>query len=160
MDPIIAFATITFTAVIYSAFSLHMSRTFGNRKRLKEIQDEMNRINNRLKAAMKSGDEKKIKEAEEEQARLPSLLRESMVLQFKPLIITLPIFFLLSWSLRSVFNDFVIKLAFKIPVFIQHFERFPNWRDEFGALGWFILMLIFSGLALQALVGRRLDRRR
>jgi KaiC/GvpD/RAD55 family RecA-like ATPase len=40
---------ITVTAVVYSATSLYVTRIVGNRKRVKEIQDEMNRISNMLR---------------------------------------------------------------------------------------------------------------
>jgi len=81
-------------------------------------------------------------------------MSESMMLQFKPLLIMIPIFLLLSYVVKNVFPNFTIKLAFALPIFIQNLDRFPNWRDEFGPLGWFVLCLLFSGLLMQFIIDK------
>lgn len=153
-DATIAFFAISFTAIIYSVLSRQIQNRLGDRKRVKQIQDEVNAINKRVKEAMASGDERKQKESEAEQEKLSELLKESMMLQFKPLIVSLPIFFGVSWALRQLFPSFTLKLAFAIPVFIQNLERFPNWRDTFGPVGWFVLALLIAGLGVSAIVDR------
>jgi len=156
-DPSIAFFVITVTAMIYSVASLHITRTFGNRKRVKEIQAEMNRISAGLKKT-DYGTEAGRKEAENEQEKIPSLMTESMVLQFKPLVVVLPIFALLSYLIKTSFPYFAIKLGFPIPTFPYYvlllrfnviMEAFPNWRDEFGTFGWFTLCIVFFGIFIQ-----------
>lgn len=153
-DAAIAFFAITLTALVYSALSTYATKTLGNRARVAQVQAEMNRINNMMSEAVKKNDEGKKKEAEKEQTRIPSLMKESMILQFKPLIVTLPIFFVASWLLKELFPYFTIKLAFSLPIVIQNLDRFPNWRDTFGVVGWFILALIFSGLLMQFITGK------
>lgn len=160
IDATLAFFAISSTAVVYSALSTHITKTWGNRTRVTQIQAEMNRINNLMTEAVKKNDEKKKKEAEAEQAKIAGLMKESMILQFKPLAITLPIFFGLSWALRTLFPNFQIKLAFALPIVIQNFDRFPNWRDTFGVIGWFILALIFSGLLVQFIAGKIAEMRK
>jgi uncharacterized membrane protein (DUF106 family) len=151
-DPVLAFFAISITALVYTAASNIIMQRIGDRKRLKWIQDEVNRINKIVLEAAKSDDEKKKKEADELQAKLPDLLKESMVLQFKPLLISLPLFIIVSWGLRQLFPSFEIKLAFAIPVVVQNLERFPNWRDTFGVFGWFILTILFGGILMQFVV--------
>lgn len=148
-----AFIVITATALVYSVLSLHINRTIGNRKRVKEIQKEMNRISGLLKKADYQSEASR-KEAEVEQEKIPKLMMESMMLQFKPLIITLPIFIVLSYVMKNFFAGFFIKIAFALPIFIQNLDRFPNWRDEFGPLGWFVLCLLFSGIIVQLVIER------
>ena len=152
-DPTVAFFVITVTALLYSAMSLHISKTIGNRRRVKEIQDEMNRISAKLRKLDLNSESGK-KEAEAEQGKIPELMSESMMLQFKPLVIMIPIFLLLSYIVKNVFPTFTIKLAFALPIFIQNLDRFPNWRDEFGPLGWFVLCLLFSGLLMQFIIDK------
>jgi len=158
-NPNIAFFVITLTALIYSVISLHITRTLGNRKRVKEIQEEMNRISNMLKKADYSNETGR-KDAEKEQGRIPTLMMESMMLQFKPLIVTIPTFLGLSYVLKNFFPNFAIKLAFALPVFIQNLDRFPNWRDEFGTFGWFVLCLLLSGIIVQLVLDRSEKRRK
>lgn len=159
-EAIISFFAITCTAVVYTALSSHAQKILGNRDRAKQIQDEMNRINNIASEAMKTSDEKKKKEAELEQEKMGGLMKEMMILNFKPLIITLPVFYGLSAAMRSLFPAFQIKLAFALPIFIQNLDKFPNWRSEFGVLGWFILTIIFSGLLIQAITGKMLPAKK
>lgn len=152
-DSMVAFFAITLTALVYCAFSIHIARTWGNRKRVKEIQEEMNRISAKLRR-IDYNSEAGRKEAEEEQKRIPALMNESMMLQFKPLVITLPLFLVMSYVLKTLFSNFVIKLPFALPIFIQNLDRFPNWRDEFGPIGWFVLCLLFSSILMQIIIDK------
>jgi uncharacterized membrane protein (DUF106 family) len=165
-DSTIAFFVITVTALIYSAISLYVTRFLGNRKRVKEIQEEMNRISAMLKKADYATDAGR-KEAEKEQGRIPKLMSESMMLQFKPLLVLLPIFAVISYLVRTFFPYFAIKLGFSIPTFPYYwlllrfnFDAFPNWRDEFGTFGWLLLCVVFSGILIQIIVDRMEKMRR
>lgn len=153
-DPTTAFFAIAITALVYAAISNEMIKKLGDKKRVKHIQDEMNRINKMAIEVGKTGDEKRRKEAEEQQAKIPDMLKESMILQFKPLVVTLPIFFGVSWVVKQVFPSFEVKFSFALPIFIQNLDRFPNWRDTFGVFGWFILAIIFGGMLLQYVIGQ------
>ncbi|NYZ79561.1 DUF106 domain-containing protein [Candidatus Micrarchaeota archaeon] len=165
-DSTIAFFAITFSAVIYSAISLHINKTVGNRKRVKEIQDEMNRISGMLRKT-DYGTEASRKQAEAEQEKIPKLMTESMVLQFKPLLIILPIFAILTYFVRTTFPNFIIKLSFAIPTFPYYWlllrfnlDTFPNWRDQFGTFGWLLISVLVSGLLTQVVVDQIEKRRR
>lgn len=165
-DPTIAFFIVTVSAVIYSAVSLYINRTVGNRKRVKEIQAEMNRISAKLRKIDYSSDAGR-KEADEEQAKIPKLMSESMILQFKPLVVILPIFAVLTYLVRTSFPYFQIELGFSIPTFPYYwlllrfnFDTFPNWRNEFGTFGWLLLCVLFSGIIIQTVVDQMEKRRR
>ncbi|GEM_PF-6739627 len=49
-------------------------------------------------------------------------------------------------AVQNMFSGFVIKLPISLPIVIQNFEKFPNWRDTFGPNGWFWLCVVFAGL--------------
>jgi len=145
---------IAAAALVYYTISSYILTKTGSKQRIKEIQDEMNRINNRaIEAAKPNASESVKKEAEDLQAKMPELLKESMIVQFKPIIFTLPVFFVLIWLLKFAFPYFVVVLPFKLPIFIYNIQNFPNWRDTFGVTGWFILVTFFGGLALQYIAG-------
>lgn len=157
-DATIAFFVITVTAVIYSATSLYVTRIVGNRKRVKEIQDEMNRISGMLRKTDYSSEAAR-KEAEKEQERIPKLMSESMMLQFKPLIILLPIFAIMSYLIRASFPYMQVTLGFSLPTFPYYwlllrfnFDTFPNWRNQFGTFGWLLICVVFSGIIIQIAV--------
>lgn len=151
-EQIIAFFVIAITAMLYSVASIFITSKYGNKERVKQIQDEMKAINKEYTESLKSNDKKRIEKAEKEQARIANLLKESMILQFKPLIFTLPLLLLIPMILGNTFPDFVIQLSQPIPVFIQHLEQFPNWRSVFGSRGWFWVSLVFTSLAMQLIV--------
>ena len=102
MDPTLAIYGVVALALVYGMISLGISITFGNRKRAREIQEELNRLNKEHAEAQKRKDNPKIKEIEKEFEKMPKLMYEMMFLQMKPLIITLPIFFVLI-SLLNVY---------------------------------------------------------
>ena len=100
MDAQLVFILLALLAFFYAAFSSFVSNTLGNRKRVSEIQNEMKKINKDHLDALKSGNKDDLAKAEKAQSeRLPQLLKESMELQFKPLIPTLLIFFLVFYYL-------------------------------------------------------------
>jgi len=150
-DPTLAFAAITGMSILYSALSLIITQKYGNKQRVKEIQARINSVSKGYSDALKRNDKADLAKYEAEHARLPELLKESMFLQFKPLLITLPFLFILPWVVRTYFQDFVITLPFSLPVFIQHFEHFPNWRNVFGPVGWFWVSFIFASLSASLL---------
>jgi uncharacterized membrane protein (DUF106 family) len=165
-DSTIAFVVITVSAVIYSAIALHINKTVGNRKRVKEIQNEMNRISGMLRKTDYNNEALR-KQAEAEQEKIPKLMTESMVLQFKPLLLILPIFAILSYFVRTTFPNFAIKLGFAIPTFPYYWlllrfnlDTFPNWRDQFGTFGWLLISVLVSGLITQVVVDQIEKRRR
>jgi uncharacterized membrane protein (DUF106 family) len=165
-DPTVAFFVITISAVIYSAVSLHINKTVGNRKRVREIQEEMNRISAKLRKVGYDTEAGR-KDADEEQSKIPKLMSESMMLQFKPLLVILPIFAILTYAIRAAFPYFAVKLGFSIPTFPSYWlllrfnlETFPNWRDEFGTFGWMLLSVVFSGIIIQIVVDQIEKRRR
>lgn len=153
-DAFIAFCAITLTSLAYSLVSGYMTKTWGNRARATEIQREINRVSALAQEAAKSKDSAKQKEADELQGKVPGLLQESMILNFKPLLVTLPAFFAISWVLRQSFPNFKITLGVYLPIFIQNLDKFPNWRNEFGVIGWFVVSLLFAGLFVQFVGGK------
>ncbi|MFA6035720.1 MAG: EMC3/TMCO1 family protein [Candidatus Micrarchaeia archaeon] len=150
----LAFGVISLIGLAYAFISIGITNRFGNRQRVKEIQKQINDTTKAYQAAVKGGDEAEIKKCEAEQGKMPGLLRESMVLQFKPLVFLLPFLLVLPAVAHWLFPAFIITLPFELPVFIQHFERFPNWRSEFGPVGWFWLAFLFSSLLAQGITGQ------
>jgi len=120
---------------------------FGNRKRIKEIQNEINKVNKDMMEAAKKNDQKRQAELEKEADKLPGLMKESMILNLKGMVIALPVIYVVPWLIRYFFVGFEIVLPFGIPFFHQN--------NTFGPYGWFwvtfviiggISQLIYSGI--------------
>ncbi|MBI5159455.1 DUF106 domain-containing protein [Candidatus Micrarchaeota archaeon] len=151
-EEIIAFFIIAVAAMAYSLLSMYVTSKYGKKDRVKQIQEEMKNINKEYADALKANDPKRLSKAEKEQTRIANLLKESMILQFKPLVIMLPALLLVPMALVHFFPNFVVQLSQPIPVVIQNLNNFPNWRSVFGARGWFWVSLVFTSLAIQVLV--------
>ncbi|MEM4389820.1 MAG: hypothetical protein QXG98_04110 [Candidatus Micrarchaeia archaeon] len=96
MQAELSFLLIATISTAYAFFSILMSNVYGNRARVKEIQERISRINREHAAALARGDKVALARAEKAQREeLPALLKESLALQFKPLLPTLAVFLLL-----------------------------------------------------------------
>ncbi|MEW6329726.1 MAG: EMC3/TMCO1 family protein, partial [Candidatus Micrarchaeota archaeon] len=105
-----SFIVITLSAGLYLLFSSFVMKTFGRRDRVMEIQKEMNEMNKEHREALKSGDKERLARAEKNYSRMMPLLTESMTLQFRPLIVLLPILFIVPPFLRAQYPEFQIKM--------------------------------------------------
>jgi len=85
-------AFLTACALVYSIASVLIQRTIGDYKRVKGIQDNMNKLNKDLSEAMKTKDAAKIESAQKKQLESMGDLNTLMMLQMKPLIVILIIF--------------------------------------------------------------------
>lgn len=148
MDNNTATYAIAALALGYSLLSTWVMQKLGNPARIREIQQRQAQLQKEFAAAAKEKDEHKIKELDAKTSDMMPMLMESMVLQMKPMIVILPLAILASSEMKNWFPGYLITLPLKLPIFLQHFENFPNWRDLFGPVGWFWLCVIFLGLGI------------
>lgn len=158
MDNQTAMYAIAAIAIAYTVISTWIMQKIGNPNRVKEIQKESQRLSKAMGEAVKSKDDKRIDAINKEYEKFMPQMGEMMMLQFKPLIIILPIIFIITPIITSTFAGFAITLPFSLPIFIQNFEHFPNWRSLFGPIGWFWICVIFAGLAV-SIIKSNLDKR-
>jgi len=127
---------------------------FGNRRRVKEIQEQINKINKEYMEATKKKDEKKMAELDKESDKLPALMKESMILNFKGMAISLPVIFIVPWVVKFLFPDFLITLPFNFPVPFRSATELIEWRSVFGPNGWFWLTFIIIGGVCQMIYSK------
>lgn len=152
-------------ALVFSAFSIILQYTIGNRHRVQAIQKEMKRIQDEIQKAAKDKDENKLKNMDGEQKRMMDLMMESMSYQFKPTLVILPVFilvlggfgfngFLIDW-----FRDFSIQLPIAMHLTGNELLGLNIFHQStYGVRGFFILCTVFSGLLLQLLVVPLLEK--
>jgi len=148
MSDITSTLIIAAIGVSSSLLIAFLMEKFGNRKRIKEIQDEINKVNKEMTEATKRKDDAKIAKLEKEADKLPGLMKESMILNFKGLIIAFPIILFIPWMVISIFPDFIITLPFNLPVPFRS-ANLIDWRNTFGPQGWFWITFIVVGGILQ-----------
>ncbi len=148
---------ITAAALAYSVFSLVLQYTLGNRRRVTEIQKEMQTMQKEFQAAAKKGDEHELKRLEEKQKHMSGLMMESMKHQFKPLLVILPTFMVLfgGFGFAGVLNIWFPQFSQVLPIALhldsQELLGLNILHDSvYGVRGYFLVVLFFSGLLLQA----------
>jgi uncharacterized membrane protein (DUF106 family) len=109
MPPMIA-ASIIAIGIAYAIFSVVLQRKLVDPKRMREIQYKVNKLSKDLNAMIKNNASKE--EISNKQKELMPLMSENMKKQFKPMIVILPIFFLVYYVLlgalySGVANDTV-----------------------------------------------------
>ncbi len=137
-------------AFVFSILSWLANNKFGNRKKLKKINKEIQAFQKELNAATKANDKKKLKELDKREDEVMEKTREMMTLSFKPLILILPLFWgAYAFILPSLFPEFIItNLPFHLPSSLFVWQP---WKDYLGARGLFIYSLLLFGLTLQLL---------
>jgi len=132
----------------FSVVSWLVNTRFGDRKKLKKINKEIQAFQKELSEATKSGDKKKLKELGKRDSEVMDKTREMMMLSFKPLIVVLPLFWVAyAFVLPAFFPDFIVdNLSFYLPSSIMFWEP---WKNYLGARGLFIYALLVFGLSFQ-----------
>ncbi|MFN3910108.1 MAG: EMC3/TMCO1 family protein [Candidatus Anstonellaceae archaeon] len=145
---------ILIIAFFYFFFYEILVRLLVDKEKIKAINQRSKELQQQISQATKEKNQQKLEELSKEYDKfLPELFSLSLI-QLKPLIFVIPLIIILSGWLKSTFPSFVIKLPFSLPIFIQNFDRFPNWRDTFGPIGWFWLSVI--GVSLSVMLIRKI----
>jgi len=154
-------------ALVVSIIFFVVNRTIGNRRRVKEIQARMTELQKEFKALADAKDERKM---EEKQKEMSDMMMESMRLSFKPLLVSLPIIFVLFGFdffgfnyvglVGQLFPNFSITLPIALHLNGNELLGLQILKDStYGARGFFILCLFVLGLVLELVVGRLVDKK-
>jgi len=135
-------------ALVFACVSFAITRVLGNRRRVKQIQKEINDYNAELRKAAESKDESRIKAAAAREGELTKLTWEMMSFSFKPLLVILPLFWIAySWVLPAIAEPtFMVQLPFSVPSSLAFWQQ---WKDYLGSRGLFIYSLVVIGLVLE-----------
>lgn len=148
----IEFAIISAIAIATSLVIAFILNKFGINTRLREIQQFTNKVNMDYFDALRKKDMKRLDELEEKLKQSQKMSFETIGLQLKTMVVTLPIAFVLPFVLQHfLFPAFVITLPFKLPIPFRPTLFSLTWRDTFGAYGWYWLSFIFLGGSIQIL---------
>ncbi|MEM0154938.1 MAG: EMC3/TMCO1 family protein [Methanothrix sp.] len=103
--------------IAYVAFSTLAQRKVGNPKKMRELQQRMNVLSKELNQLVKSNAPKE--EIAKKQSELMPLMSENMKTSIKPMLIILPVFFLLYYlvlptTFHSIANEYIMFLSMKL----------------------------------------------
>lgn len=143
--------TLFAIAALYAVFTVFINRTFGERKKLKKIQDDMKAFQKEYQDAIKKNDQARIKQLEVREKEFAGMMKDMMLLPFKSLIIILPTFLVLIWLLTGWFPHFTIQLPISLHINEIFALKILN-PSVYGTRGYFILSAAFIGLILEAIL--------
>jgi len=156
---------ITALALAYSVVSMVLQYTLGNRRRVQQIQKEMQDLQKEFQKAAKDGDEKELKRLDEKQKAMTGLMFESMKYQFKPMLVILPTFIILfggfgfAGILHLLFDGFTITLPIALHLNGNELLGLNILQSSvYGVRGYFLVVLFFSGILLQLAAAPLIER--
>ena len=125
-----------------SLFSSIVHKKMVDRKKMDEIRKRIETHQKEMLAAQKADDKKKLKQLEREQMEVMGLLKKNFMMSMKPMMITMPIFIVLLWIMRSTYDPMgaLLDLPFGIP-FLSY--SLPEMGVTNG-MNWFGIYIIFA----------------
>lgn len=144
LPPVIA---IFILAGILGIFITAVTRFTVNQEEMKKTRDEVSSFQKRMAKAQKEGNKKELKKLQPEQQRINQLNMKMMNSSMKPMLFTMiPILILFGW-MRAHYTDpnmIAIHLPFDFSLFAYFHRSNPNPAGNWlGYLGWYILTSYF-----------------
>ena len=136
LDP---FLHIVLVGVGYGIFSFIIYETLGKRQEVRKIQKRINNYYREVHHALKHNDEKRLEELQGQQGEISKLTMRSMMYQFLPLLILLPVVSALLRWLGGLYPDFHVRGP-SIPIIRP--------SGEYGYLAVFMVSATLTGLIL------------
>ncbi|MDP3742671.1 MAG: EMC3/TMCO1 family protein [Candidatus Micrarchaeota archaeon] len=149
-DPAI---TIALSAVVFSIVSLFVNHKFGGKKKVKELQKEINEFQKKFEKATKEKDEKELAKLKVIEPQVMKNMQEMLLLPIKAMVIILPLFFIFIAGVQYLVPVFTIILPFGIhPNELLAFKILE--QSAYGSRGFFIVCSIVANLVLEVLYSR------
>jgi len=142
-------ATIFLFALVFSLLNYAINKKFGERDKVKALNKEVKDYQKQLSDAMRAKDEKKLEELQKRDSEMMGKMKDAMMLPFKALLITFPIFIILfNYILPGLFPAFATQLPFDIHL-NSLFALNVLHSATYGPKGFFIVCSIFWGLIVE-----------
>jgi uncharacterized membrane protein (DUF106 family) len=145
---------ISVAAILSSLAITYVLKKLNISTRIQEIQKFNNEVNKEYFKALTKKDIKRLDELEPKLKETQKNSIELLKLQMYSLAILLPFAMLVPPFIQSLFSSFTITLPFQIPVPFRPTFFSVEFRDTFGAYGWFWLSFIFLGGLTQLIIAQ------
>jgi len=147
---------VTISGIILGAFFTLVNHILIDQEKMKKLQKMSREFQKEWKEAQKAKDEKKLRKLQQKQLELLRLQNEVMKdSMFKPMLFTMPIFFIFfGWMRRWYVETAIVKSPFNFFLF-DWFHRFYHsslQANELGYIGWYILTSMIVGQVLRKLL--------
>lgn len=145
-------------SLAFSIVTFEAARRFGNRKRQKEIREEVAKFQKEYNKALKEKDEAALKRLQAREKQTSGMMTEMMILPLKSSVIILPLFFIIITLLQQNFPSFTITLPFGL-----HVNEILSLRilsqSTYGSRGFFIVSSIFWSLLIELVYSRKFEKK-
>ncbi len=144
-------------SLVFSVAAFEAARRLGNRKRQKEIREEVNRFQKEYARAAKEKDEPALKRLKLREKQVTGLMTEMMILPMKSMIIIIPLFFVFITLVQQNFSSFTITLPLGL-----HVNEILSLRifspSTYGPRGFFILASVFWGIIIEIIYSKKFEK--
>jgi len=147
---------VTISGIILGSFFTLVNYFLVDQEKMKRLQKLSQEFQKEWNEAQKAGDEKKLRKLQQKQMELLRLQNEVMKdTFFKPMLVTMPVFWIFfGWLRRWYVEVGIIKAPFNFFIF-DWFHRFYHSglpANELGYIGWYVLTSTIVGQVLRKLL--------
>ncbi|MFH0712993.1 MAG: EMC3/TMCO1 family protein [Candidatus Micrarchaeota archaeon] len=145
-------------ALVFSIISLVANHKIGNRKRVKQLQKEVNDFQKNFEKANKEKDEKEIQRLKVIEPQVMKNMQEMLLLPIKSMIVILPLFFIFIAGIEAYFHGFSSILPIDIhPNSIFALKVFEP--AAYGGRGYFIFFTIIFNLVFELVYSNLIEKK-
>ncbi len=154
-----ALIEIALLALVFSIISLFVNHKIGNRKKVKELQKEVNDFQKSFEKATKEKDEKEIQRLKVIEPQVMSKMQDMLILPLKSMVIILVLFFIFMSGVVPFFKAFFIILPFDIHL-NQVLALKVLQSAYYGPRGFFILCTIVFNLSFELIYSNLIEKKK
>ncbi len=150
VDPIVS---ISIFSLVFSILSFAVNYKIGNRKKVKQLQKEVNEFQKKFEKATREKDEKELQHLKNLEQETMAKMQEMLLLPLKSMVVILPLFFIFISGIESFHRGFYIVL----PLALHPSELLSLnvlHASTYGPRGFFILSSIVFNLIFETILSK------
>ncbi len=149
---------IAIIALAFSIISLIVNHKIGGRKKVKQLQKEVNEFQKNFEKATKDKNEKELQHLKLIEPEIMKKMQEMLLLPLKSMVIILVLFFGVMAAVTPAFHAFVITLPFDLHLSSLLALKLTQ-TAMYGPRGFFILCTIVFNLSLELIYSKFFEKK-
>lgn len=144
-------------ALVFSFVMALITRKTGVKQKTDAIQKTIKEHQAEMSKAVKDNDTRKIEELRKKEPEVMKLMNDMMILPFKNMIFSIPLFLGFVFIAQTLFPSFLQQLPIALHLNGEELMRFPPdilKTSTYGPRGFFIISSIVTGMAIEAIWSR------
>ncbi|MCD4740400.1 EMC3/TMCO1 family protein [archaeon] len=142
-----------------SLFSAAVHRKLVDRNKMDEIRKRIETHQKEMLTAQKADDKQRLKQLEHQQVEVMGLIKKNFMMSMKPLVITMPVFLVILYFMRTWYDPLgaLLNLPINIP-FITYAVEEMGITNGMSWFGIYFIFAITTSLSLELITRKILKK--